>query len=149
MLIQALYEWLHERCESLENVNVSPNLACLLEHPVPLMKEERVTKVDLKEGSCIYLNDDPQRSPHIAGFTIGYTLPLSAKSRFRALFDGLRHLLGADRVRRVSQEPIDLDFLKNPDVSGVDDCLTLIEQSYAERIESRRHAERRTCRPSV
>ena len=128
MLIQALYEWLHERCESLENVNVSPNLACLLEHPVPLMKEERVTKVDLKEGSCIYLNDDPQRSPHIAGFTIGYTLPLSAKSRFRALFDGLRHLLGADRVRRVSQEPIDLDFLKNPDVSG-GRLLDLIEQS--------------------
>ena len=129
MLVQTLYEWLHEYCENHEAGNAPPNLACLLERPVPLMKGQRVESVDLKGGSCLYLNDDPQRSPHVAGFASGYALPLSAKSGFRALFDCLQHLLGAERVRRVSQEPIDLDFSENSEMPG-GRLLDLIEQSF-------------------
>ena len=128
MLVQTLYEWLHERCENHEAGNSRPDLACLLERPVPLMKGERVESVDLKGGSCVYLNDDPQRSPHIADFAGGYALPLSAKSGFKALFDGLQDLLGSDRVRRVSQEPIDLEFSENVEMLG-GRLLDLIEQS--------------------
>ena len=129
MLVQTLYEWLHERCENHKARNVPPNLACLLERPVPLMKGQRVESVDLKGGSCLYLNDDPQRSPHVAGFASGYALPLSAKSGFRALFDCLQQLLGAERVRRVSQEPIDPDFSENLEMPG-GRLLDLIEQSF-------------------
>lgn len=113
VFIQTLYEWLNECCESHEREQ-TPNLKCLLASPVPLLKEEQIESVDLGKTSCVYLNDDPQRFPHIAGFTDGYALPLSAKSGFRAIFDGLCHLLGDDRVRRVSEESIDVDFSKSP-----------------------------------
>lgn len=125
MLVQTLYEWLQNRCENHERGN---DLACLLERPVPLMRGDRVDSVDLKAGACVYLNDDPQRSPHIAAFASGYALPLSAKSSFKALFDGLRLLLGSDRVRRVSEEPIDLGFSEDIEISG-GQLLELIEQS--------------------
>ena len=118
MLVQTLYEWLHEHCESHRARNAPPNLACLLERPVPLMKGQRVESVNLKDGSGLYLNDDPQRSPYVAGFPSSYALPLSAKSGFRALFSCLQQLLGAERVRRVSQEPIDLDSFENSEVPG-------------------------------
>ena len=76
----------------------------------------------------MYLNDDPQRSPHIAAFASGYALPLSAKSSFKALFDGLQLLLGPDRMRRVSQEPIELGFSEDVAIPG-GQLLELIEQS--------------------
>ncbi len=113
MLVQTLYEWLHNRCEYKKSENFHSELAYLLEHPVPLMKGDRVESVDLNGGACVYLNDDLQRSPHITAFATGYALPLSAKSSFKALFVGLQHLLGSERVRRVSQEPISLDFSKD------------------------------------
>ena len=125
MLVQTLYEWLQNRCENHEKDN---DLACLLKRPVPLMRGDRVDSVDLKAGACVYLNDDHQRSPHIAAFASGYALPLSAKSSFKALFDGLRLLLGSDRVRRVSEEPIDLGFSEDIEISG-GQLLELIEQS--------------------
>ena len=128
MLVQILYEWLQNRCENHESGNSRPDLACLLERPVPLMRGDRVESVDLKGGARVYLNDDPQRSPHIAAFASGYALPLSAKSSFKALFDGLQLLLGYDRVRRVSQEPIDLGFSEDIEIPG-GQLLELIEQS--------------------
>ena len=128
MLVQTLYEWLQNRCENNERGNSRPDLACLLERPVPLMRGDRVDSVDLKGGARVYLNDDPQRSPHIAAFASGYALPLSAKSSFKALFDGLHLLLGSDRVRRVSQEPIDLGFSEDIEIPG-GQLLELIEQS--------------------
>ena len=128
MLVQTLYEWLQNLCENHESSNSCPDLACLRERPVPLMKGDRVDSVDLKGGSRVYLNDDPQRSPHIAAFASGYALPLSAKSSFKALFDGLQLLLGSDHVRRVSQEPIDLGFSEDIEIPG-GQLLELIEQS--------------------
>ena len=83
VFIQTLYEWLNECCESHER-RQTPNLKCLLASPVPLLKKEQIESVDLEKTSCVYLNDDPQRFPHIAGFTDGYALPLSAKSGFRS-----------------------------------------------------------------
>ena len=71
VLIQTLYEWLNECCESHER-GQTPNLKCLLASPVPLLKEEQIESVDLEKTSCVYLNDDPQRFSHIAGFTDGY-----------------------------------------------------------------------------
>ena len=128
MLVQTLYEWLLNRCENQESGNSHPELASLLKHPIPLMRGDRIESVDLNGGACVYLNDDVQRSPHIAGFATGYALPLSAKSSFKALFDGLQHLLGPDRVRRVSQEPINLDFSMDIKFSE-GQLLELIEQS--------------------
>ena len=128
MLVQTLYEWLQNCCENRESGNSRPDFACLLKRPVPLMKADRVDGVDLKGESRVYLNDDPQRSPHIKAFASGYALPLSAKSGFKALFDGLQSLLGSDRVRRVSQESIDLDFSENVEIPG-GRLLELIEQS--------------------
>lgn len=128
MLVQTLYEWLQNRCENHEKGNSRPDLACLLERPIPLMRGDRVDSVDLKGGARVYLNDDPQRSQHIAAFASGYALPLSAKSSFKALFDSLHLLLGFDRVRRVSQEPIDLGFSEDIEIPG-GQLLELIEQS--------------------
>ena len=128
MLVQTLYEWLQNRCEHHEGDDSSPDLACLLERPVPLMRGDQCESVDLKGGPLVYLNDDPQRSPHIAAFASGYALPLSAKSSFKALFGGLQHLLGSDRVRRVSQEPIELGFSEDVAIPG-GKLLELIEQS--------------------
>lgn len=128
MLVQTLYEWLQNSCENHEKDNSHPDLACLLERPVPLMRGDRVDSVDLKGGARVYLNDDPQRSPHIAAFASSYALPLSAKSSFKALFDGLHLLLGSDRVRRVSREPIDLGFSEDIEIPG-GQLLELIEQS--------------------
>ena len=113
MLVQTLYEWLQNRCERHEDDNSPPDLACLLERRVPLMRGGRCVSVDLNSEPRVYLNDDPQRSPHIPAFTHGYALPLSAKSSFKALFDGLQRLLGDDYVRRVSQEPIELGFIED------------------------------------
>ena len=129
VLVQTLYEWLQHRCEHHEGNDARQYLACLLERPLPLMKGDRCESVDLKEGgSRVYLNDDPQRSPHIAAFAKGYGLPLSAKSSFKALFDGLQLLLGPDRVRRVSDEPIELGFREDVAISG-GQLLEVIEQS--------------------
>ena len=125
MHIQTLYEWLNVRCESHESGD--PNLECLLARPVPLLKSERIECVDLEKASCVYLKDDPQRFSHIAGFTDSYVLPLSAKSGFRAIFDGLRHLLGGKRIRRVSEERIDVGFSESP-VMQEGRLLDLIEQ---------------------
>ena len=127
MLVQTLYEWLQNRCENHESGDSRPDLACLLERPVPLMRGDRVESVDLKGEARVYLNDDPQRSPHIAAFATGYALPLTVKSSFKALFDGLQLLLGSDRVRRVSQEPIDLGFSEDIEIPG-GQLLELIEQ---------------------
>ena len=132
MLVQTLYEWLQHRCENHKHENVRPDLACLLEHPVPLVRGDRVESVDLEGGARVYLNDDPQRSPHIRAFSNGYALPLSAKSSFRALFDGLQHLLGSDRVRRVSQEPIELDISEDIEIPG-GKLLEVIEQALGAR----------------
>ncbi|MDE0000652.1 MAG: DUF3883 domain-containing protein [Rhodospirillaceae bacterium] len=128
MLVQTLYEWLQNCCEIHESGNSRADLECLLERPVPLMRGGRVKSVDLKGGNHVFLNDDPQRSPHIVAFASGFALPLSAKSSFRALFDDLQHLLGTDRVRRVSQEPIDLAFSEDTDIPG-GQLLELLEQS--------------------
>ena len=127
MLVQTLYEWLQNRCENHESSDSRLDLACLLERPVPLMRGDRVESVDLESGARVYLDDDPQRSPHIAAFATGYALPLSAKSSFKALFDGLQLLLGSDRVRRVSQEPIDLGFSEDIEIPG-GQLLELVEQ---------------------
>lgn len=128
MLVQTLYEWLENRCENYEKDNSRPDLACLLERPVPLIRGDRVDSVNLKGGVRVYLNDDPQRSPHVPAFASGYTLPHSAKSSFKALFDGLQLLLGSDRVCRVSEEPIDLGFSEDIEIPG-GQLLELIEQS--------------------
>ena len=128
MFVQTLYEWLQNCCENHETSNSRSDLACLLERPVPLIREDRVDSVDLQGEVRVYLNDDPQRSPHIAAFASGYALPLSAKSSFKALFEGLHDLLGSDRVRRVSQEPINLDFSEDIEIPG-GQLLELIEQS--------------------
>ena len=128
MLVQTLYEWLQNRCENHESGNSRLGLACLLERPVPLMRGDRVESVDLQGGARVYLNDDPQRSPHIAAFASGYALPFSAKSSFRSLFDGLQHLLGPDRVCRVSEERIDLGFSEDIETPG-GQLIELIEQS--------------------
>ena len=116
MLVQTLYEWLQNRCESHKAGNSRPDLGCLLERPVPLMRGAGVESVDLNGGTRVYLNDDPQRSAYIAAFASGYALPLSAKSNFKSLFDGLQLLVGSDRVRRVSQEPIDLSFSEDTEI---------------------------------
>ena len=119
VLIQTLYEWLNERCETYDyEFQEKPDLECLLRRPLPLVKGEHFEPVDMKNASCIYLNDDPQRSPYITGFTDGYALPISAKSGFKALFQELRNLLGNDRVRRVSEERIEVGFLKSPVMRG-------------------------------
>ena len=128
MLAQTLYEWLQNRCESHESGNSRTDLTCLLERPVPLMRGDRVESVNLKDGARVYLNDDPQRSPHIAAFANSYALPLSAKSSFKALFDALQRLVGSEHVRRVSQESIDLDFSEDSEIPG-GQLLELIEQS--------------------
>lgn len=110
MLVQTLFEWLQNHFENCEIGAIHTDLSCLIDRPVPLMRADTVMSVDLKGEARIFLNDDSQRSPHIAAFASSYALPFSAKSSFKALFDGLQHLLGTDRVRRVSQEPINLDF---------------------------------------
>ena len=84
MLVQTLYEWLQNRCENQECGNSCRDLACLIERPVPLMRGDRVESVDLHGEAQVYLNDDPQRSPHIAAFASGYALPLSAKSKLQS-----------------------------------------------------------------
>lgn len=128
MLVQTLYEWLQNRCEPHKGESTDSDLLCLLERPVPLMHGDRCESVDLNDRHQVYLNDDPQRAPHIAGFASGYALPHSAKSRFKALFVGLQLLLGHDRVRRVSEEPIELDFPVNSTIPG-GHLLELIKQS--------------------
>ncbi len=128
MLVQTLYEWLQNRCEHHGGDDSRPDLSCLLERPVPLMRGDRCESVDLKGGHRVFLNDDPQRSPHVAAFASGYALPLSAKSGFKALFDRLQLLLGPDCMRRVSQEPIELGFSEDVAIIG-GQLLELIEQS--------------------
>ena len=53
---------------------------------------------------------------------------LAPRVSFRALFDGLQHLLGPDRVRRASQEPIELDMSEDLEIPG-GQLLELIAQS--------------------
>jgi hypothetical protein len=106
-LVQALYEWLNQRCGI--TAAGAEELRSLSRAPIPLMRGGDMVAAPL-DSAPLFLNDDPQRALRVANFASALSLPISAKGAFEALFEALRALLGPERVKRVSAEPVTIAF---------------------------------------
>ena len=60
-----------------------------------------------------------ERARYIPNFEETYQIPIRTRSTFRALFDGLVRLLGADVVQRTSEAEIDTQFESDNDAPRV------------------------------
>ena len=78
--------------------------------------------------AIVLLNDDSERLPYVKDATAAFVLPLHARQSNVALYEALQEVLGPDRVMRVSEAKIVLDFDQvDPDIPLLDYLLHELE----------------------
>jgi hypothetical protein len=113
-LAHDLYEAIQVRLKGGEPADA---LKKILDHPVPLLRGEKITCANLKEIECVYIDDDTIRRWYIDDFDECWVIPKRSHQTYNDLIDALRHLLGAQKVIRVSECEINVQF--NPLEQGV------------------------------
>ena len=125
-LIRELYTWLQEAF-ARRNEPTS-DLRTITARPVPLLKSGEFVVVDLSMDAIVLLNDDSERLPYVKDATAAFVLPLHARQSNVALYEALQEVLGPDRVMRVSEAKIVLDFDQvDPDIPLLDYLLHELE----------------------
>jgi hypothetical protein len=102
-----LYEAIERRLEAGESTE---GVSKLLDAPVPLLKGECIGQASLRDVAQLWIDDDPIRRRHIPGFTDSWVIPKRFQHTYPGLLAALRGILGPERVVRVSESPIDVQF---------------------------------------
>lgn len=119
-LAHDLYEAIQVR---LKNGTSEESLRSMADQPVPLLRDDEIRAVDLKELDALYVDDDSIRRRYIGGFASFAVLPKRSHQTYNELIDALRHVLGEDKVRRVSEQPIDVRFTGLEQGVSILDCV--------------------------
>ena len=82
----------------------------VLSAPVPLVSTNGIAATDLSEVGCIYLNDDAIRAEHVAMPESRWMIPTRFEYRYSALIRALSNVLGDDKIVRVSNEVMTVQF---------------------------------------
>lgn len=107
----ALVHDLYEAIQIKLRAQPSPGaLKALLDHPVPLLRGEQIACVNLKDVSQLYVDDDPVRRRFIDGFEECWVIPKRSHQSYNDLIQSLREILGQDKVLRVSECVINIQF---------------------------------------
>lgn len=106
-LASDLYEAIERRLESGDSPD---GVTKLLDAPVPLLKGERIGQASLPDVAQLWIDDDPIRRRHIPGYTDCWVIPKRFQHTYPQLLAALRGVLGSERVVRVSESPIDIQF---------------------------------------
>ena len=109
--LSALVHDLYEEVQARLKVQASSEeLKHLLDHPVPLLQGERIVFVNLKDVERLYVDDDPIRRRFIEGLDECYVIPKRSHQSYSDLIQSLREILGKDKVFRVSECTINVQF---------------------------------------
>jgi len=107
----ALVHDLYEAIQVKLKAQASPDaLKRLLDHPVPLLRGEQIACVNLKDIERLYIDDDPVRRRFINGFEECWVIPKRSHQSYNDLVESLRGVLGLDKVLRVSECAINIQF---------------------------------------
>ena len=110
--IEAIAADVYEAVEiRLKGGETTEGLKGLLEFPVPLLHENRITAVAITTIDRLVVDDDPVRRQHLGGFSGSWVLPTRFGQTYSALVEALRTLMGHEKVVRVSECAIDIQFL--------------------------------------
>ncbi len=102
-----LYESIHTRLKSGESPE---GIKSLTNAPVPLIRGERIVSGDLTNIEQVFIDDDVIRRRYIRRFEDSYVIPKGIRQSYNELVEALRDVLGAQRVVRVSECKIDIQF---------------------------------------
>jgi hypothetical protein len=130
-LVSRLYGWLQEQFQ--KKSNSLDELQHLLDAPIPLLKENKLVNVDLKEPVCLFLEDDVERARHVAVNPETYILPFRSGRTTKALVEGLRSTLGTNRVLLSSEMPLNVDFIHDVNQQEIL-LLDYIESEFREQV---------------
>jgi hypothetical protein len=117
-LVHDLYEMLQIKLRAQPSPDV---LRPLLDRPVPLLRGEQIGCVNLKDVAQLYIDDDPVRRRFIDRFEECWVVPKRSRQSYNDLIQSLREILGQDKVLRVSECSIDIQF------SPLDSSMLLLE----------------------
>lgn len=107
----ALVHDFYEAIQVKVKAQASPDaLKRLLDHPVPLLRGEQIASVNLNDIERLYVDDDPVRRRFIDGFEESWVIPKRSHQSYNDLIQSLRQILGQDKVLRVSECAIDIQF---------------------------------------
>lgn len=126
-LASDLYEAIQARLKAGEQPD---GLKKLLDAPVPLLQGERIACISLRNLDQIWDEDDPLRKRHILGWDGAWVIPKRFQSTYDELVKSLRELLGRERVRRVSEAPLNVRFAPLERGTGL---LDFLRQAWANR----------------
>lgn len=109
--IEALAADLYEAVQTrLKAGDPSEGLKQMLDAPVPLLRDKQIGCANLKELDRVLIDDDALRRRYIRGFDHSWGIPKRFHQTYNELVAGLRELLGMDKVIRVSECVIDVQF---------------------------------------
>jgi hypothetical protein len=106
-LASDLYEAIQLRLEAGEKPDAVKKL---LDAPVPLHRGERVDCASLKDVAQVWVEDDPLRKRYISGWDQAWVIPRRFQNTYDELVNALREALGRERVSRVSEAPLNVQF---------------------------------------
>ena len=106
-LVHDLYEALQVKLKAQPSPDA---LKPLLNGPVPLLRGEQIDCVNLKDLERLYVEDDPVRRRFIDGFEECWVIPKRSHQSYNDLIQSLREILGKDKVLRVSECAINIQF---------------------------------------
>lgn len=107
-LVHDLYEAIQVKLKAQPSTEA---LKPLLDLAVPLLRAEQIACVNLKDIPRLYVDDDPVRRRFIDGFDKCWVIPKRSHQSYKDLIQCLRELLGQDKVLRVSECTIDIQFV--------------------------------------
>ena len=106
-LVHDLYEAIQVKMKAQPD---SDALKPILDHPVPLLRGEQIVCVNLNDIARLYVDDDPVRRRFIDGFEECWVIPKRSHQSYDNLIQCLRDVLGQDKLIRVSECPINVQF---------------------------------------
>ena len=122
-----IYEAMEERLEASSSAE---DMGGILNGPVPLLRDRQIAIADLKEVDQVVIDDDEVRRQHISEIRHSWTIPSKFGATYKRLTTALRGVLGAHRVVRASECPIDVQFTSMED--GVP-LLDYLREKYPSR----------------
>jgi len=106
-LVHDLYEAIQVKLKAKPSVDA---LKPLLDQPVPLLRGEKIACAYLKDIARLYVDDDSVRRRFIDGFEEFWVIPKRSHQTYNDLIQSLREVLGQDKVIRVSECAIEIQF---------------------------------------
>lgn len=106
-LVHDIYEAIQVKLKAQPSAEA---LKSLLDYPVLMLRGDHIGCVNLRQLDRIYIDDDSVRRRFIDGFEDCWVIPKRSNQSYNDLIKALQELLGADKVLRVSECAISIQF---------------------------------------